>query len=147
MATIGPGTTALVPGPQLHQLQGQRLLLFFLIAIVLIATPSTFIVYRSHLTFDSIAVQDQQLTGHQQCTTQNYFYALKHVLQSAIMDLFSLISGFFVGRRHQLMQSIPSSNAIFLISTFTASILLVHRPHLTFDSIAVHGQQVTGQQQ
>ena len=59
MATTGPGTTALVPGPQLHQLQAQRLLFFFLIAIVFITTPSTFIVYRLHLTFDPIAVQDQ----------------------------------------------------------------------------------------
>ncbi len=97
MATTGPGTTALGPGQQIHQLQGQRLLFFFLIAIVLITTPSIFIVHRLCLTFDLIAVQDQRLIGQQQCTTQIYFYALKPVLQSAIMDLFSSISGFFVG--------------------------------------------------
>ena len=129
MATIGPGTTALVQGPQLHQLQGKRPLFFFLIAIVLITTPSTFIVYRPQLTFDPIAVQNHQLTGQQQCTTQNYCHAPKLALPSAIMDLFLSISGFFVGRRHQLVQSIPSSNAIVLISTSTASALLVHRNH------------------
>jgi hypothetical protein len=60
MATTGPGITALVPGPQIHLLQGQRLL-FFLVAIVLITTSSTFIVHRLHLIFDLNAVQDQQL--------------------------------------------------------------------------------------
>ncbi len=105
MATTGPGTTALVPGPQIHQLQGQRLLIFIPIAIVLITTSSTFIVHRIHLTSDLIAVQDQKLTGQQQCNTQTYFYAPQPVLQSAIMDLFSSKSGFFVGRRHQLVQS------------------------------------------
>ncbi len=88
MATTGPGTTALVPGPQIHQLQEQRLLFSFLIAIVLITTSSTFIVHCLHLTFDLIAVQEKQLTGQQQCTTQTYFYALKSVTQSAFMDLF-----------------------------------------------------------
>jgi hypothetical protein len=136
-----------VPGPQLHQLQGQRLLFFFLIAIVLITTPLTFIVNSLHLTFCPIAVQDQQLTGQQQCATQNYFYAFKLVLQSASMDLFSSISWFFVGRRHQLVQSILSSNVIVLNSTSTASALLVHQYRLTFDLIAVQGQQLTGQQQ
>ena len=147
MATTGPGTTDLVPGPQLHQLQGQRLLFFFLIPVVLIATPATFIVHRPHLTFDPIAVQDQQLIGQQQCNTKIYFYALKPVLQSAIMDLFSSISGFFVGRRHQLVQSLPSFFAIALISTSTASALLVHRYPPAFDLIAVQDQQLTGQQQ
>jgi hypothetical protein len=87
MPTTGPSTTALVPGPQIHQLQGQRLLLFFLIAIVFVTASSTFMVHRQHLTFDLIAVQDQQLTGQQQCTTLNYFFAPKPALQSAIMDL------------------------------------------------------------
>ncbi len=65
----------------------------------------------------------------------------------SIMDLFSSIIGFFVGRRHQLVQSIPSSNVIVLISTSTASALPVHRKHPTFDLIAVQGQQLTGQKQ
>ncbi len=39
MATTGPGTTALMPGPQIHQLQRQRLQFFFLVAIVLITAP------------------------------------------------------------------------------------------------------------
>ena len=147
MATTGPGSTALVPGPQIHQLQGQRLHFFFLIAIILITASSTFIVHRLHLTFDLIAVQDQQLTGQQQCTTQNYFYSLKPAMQSAIMDLFSSISGFFVGLRHQLVQSLPSFFAIALISTSTASALFVHRYQPTSDLIAVQDQQLTGQQQ
>ena len=146
MATTGPGTTALVPGPQLDQLQGQRLLFFFLIAIVLITTPLTFIVHSLHLTFCPIAVQDQQLTGQQQCTTQNYFYAPKLALKSAIMGLFLSIRLFFVGQRHQLVQSIPSFFVIALITTFfaialittsTAPALLVHRNHATFDLTAV----------
>jgi hypothetical protein len=117
MATTGPGITALVPGPQIQQLQGKRLLFFFLITIVRIKTSSAFIVHRLHLTFDLIAVQDQQLAGQQQCATQNNFYALKPVLQSAIMDLFSSINGFSFRWRYHLVQSLPS---FFVISRFNA---------------------------
>ncbi len=56
---------------------------------------------------------------------------------------FSSISGFFVGQRHQLAQSLPSFFAIALIATSTASAFLVHRNHPTFDLIAV---QLTRQQ-
>ena len=63
------------------------------------------------------------------------------------MGVFSSISGFFVGQRHQLVQSLPSSIVIVLISNSTASALLVHRYHPTFDLIAVQDQQLTGQQQ
>ncbi len=45
--------------------------------------------------------------GQQQRTAQIYFYALKLFRQPAIMDLFSLICGVFVGQRHQLVQSLP----------------------------------------
>jgi hypothetical protein len=90
----------------------------------------------------SHAVQDQQLTGQQQCATQKYFYALKPVLQSAIMGLFSSISGFFIGQRHQLVQSPPYFIIIIVfISTSNASALLVHRYHPTLDFIAVKYQQ------
>jgi hypothetical protein len=75
------------------------------------------------------------------CTTQNYFCALKPAMKPAIMDLLSSISEFFVDQRHQLVQSLPSFFAITLISTPTASTLLVHRNHPTFDLIAVQDQQ------
>ncbi len=119
------------------------------IVFVLISTPtaSALLVHRNHPTSDFIAVQDQQLTGQQQCTTQNYFYALKSVLQPAIMDLLSSIRGFFVGQRHQFVQFLPSFFAVALISTSTASALLVHRKHPTSDFIAVQEQQLTGQKQ
>ncbi len=68
-------------------------------------------------------------------------------MQPAIMDLLSSISEFFVGQRHQLVQSLPSYIVIVLISTSTASALLVHRKHPTFDLIAVEDQQLTSQQQ
>ncbi len=42
------------------------------------------LVHHKHPTSDLIAVQEQQLTGQQQCTTQNYFYALMYVMQPAI---------------------------------------------------------------
>jgi hypothetical protein len=45
------------------------------------------------------------------------FYAPKHVMQLAIMDLFSSLSGFFVGQRHQLVQSLPSFFVFVFIST------------------------------
>jgi hypothetical protein len=91
------------------------------IAIVLISTStaSALLVHRNHPTFDLIAVQDQQLIGQQQCATQNYFYAPKPAMQPAIIDLFSSIRGFFVGLRHQLVQSLPSFFAIALILTST----------------------------
>ena len=131
---------------QRHQLV-QSLPSFSVIALISTSTASALLVHRNHPTSDLNAVQDQQLTGQQQCTTQNYFYALKPVLQPAIMDLFSSICGFFVGQRHQLVQSLPSFFAIALISTSTAPALLVHRNHSTFDLIAVQDQQLTRQQQ
>ena len=131
---------------QRHQLV-QSLPSFFVIALLSTFTASTLFVHRKHPTFDLIAVQDQQLTGQQQCTTQNYFYALKPVLQPAIIDLFSSICGFFVGQQHQLVQSLLFFFAIALISTSTASALFVHRKHPTFDLIAVQDQELTGQQQ
>jgi hypothetical protein len=87
------------------------------------------------------------LTEQQQCATQKHFYALKHILQPAITDLFSSLSGFFVGQRHQLVQSLPFFFVIALISTSTAPALLVHRKHPTSDLIAVQDQQLRGQQQ
>ncbi len=54
-------------------------------------------------------------------TTQNYFYALKPAMQPAIMDLFSSMSGYFVGQRHQLEQSLP-----FSPPSATAT---MHEPH------------------
>ena len=119
----------------------QLLPFFFAIALISTSTASALLVHRNHPTFDLIAVQDQQLTGQQQCTTQNYFYALKLVIQPAIMGLFSSISGFFVGQRHQLVKSLPSFFVIALTSTSTASALLVHRKHPTSDLIAVQDQQ------
>ncbi len=68
-------------------------------------------------------------------------------MQPAFMDLLLSISEFFVGQRHQLVQSLPSSIAFVLISTFTASALLVHRNHPTSDLITVQDQQLSGQQQ
>ncbi len=62
------------------------------------------------------------------------------------MDLFSPISVFFVGRRHQLVQSLPFVIVIVLISTSTVSTLLVHRHHRTLDLIGVQGQQSAEQQ-
>jgi hypothetical protein len=62
-----------------------------------------------------------------------YFYALKPVMQPAITGLLSSITEFFVGQRHQLVQSLPSSIAIVLISTSTASALLVHSNPQCFD--------------
>ena len=120
---------------------------FFAIALFSTSTASTLLVHRNHLTFDLIEVQDQQLTGQQQCTNQNYFYALKPVLQPAIMDLFTSISEFFVGQRHQLVQPLFSSIAIVLILTSTASTLLVHRNHPTFDLIEIQDHQLIRQQQ
>jgi hypothetical protein len=119
------------------------------IANVLISTftASTLLNHRDHPTFDLIAVQDQRLTGQQQCATQNYFYVLKPVIQPAFMDLLSSISKFFFGQRHQLLQSLPSFLAIALILNSTASTLLVHPKHSTSDLIAVQEQQLTGQQQ
>jgi hypothetical protein len=107
--------------------------------------PATLLVHRNHPTSDPIALQDQPITRQQQCTTQNYFYSLKPVLQSAIMSLFSSIRGFFVGQRHQLVHSLPSFFVIALISTSTAS--FVHRNHPTFDLIAAQDQLLIGQQQ
>ena len=101
---------------QRHQLV-QSLPLFFVIALISTSTASTLFVHRKHPASDLIAVQDQQLTGQQQCTTQNYFYALKPAMQPDIMDLFSSMSGFFVGQRHQLEQSLPSFFVFVLIST------------------------------
>jgi hypothetical protein len=80
-------------------------------------TASTLLVHRSHPTSDLIAVQDQQATGQQQRTTQNYFYALMPVMQPAITDLFSSLSGYFIGQRHQLVKSLPSFFVFVLIST------------------------------
>ncbi len=114
MATTGPGTTALVPGPQIHQLQGQRShrsprpavnrtaavhypnlflrtqassavcyhgLVFVdkwvlrrsaasigaLSTLISTSTAPALLVHRYPPAFDLIAVQDQQLTGQQQC--------------------------------------------------------------------------------
>ena len=116
-------------------------------AIMDLLSSITLLVHRNHPTFDLIAVQDQQLTRQQQCTTRSYFYAFKPVMQPAIMDLFSSLSGFFVGQRHQLVQSLPSFFAIAFILTYTASTLLVHRNHPTFDLVEVQDQQLTRQQQ
>ncbi len=63
------------------------------------------------------------------------------------MDLLLSISEFFVGQRHQLVQSLPSSIVLVLVSTFTASTLLVHRNHPISDLIAAQDRQLTGQQQ
>ena len=125
----------------------QSLPSFFVIALISTSIASALLDHRNHLTSDLIAIQDQQLTGQQQCTTQNYAYAPKSAKQPAIMDLLSSIRGFFVGQRHQLVQSPPSSFAIALISTSTASALFVHRKYPTSDLIAVQEQQLTGQQQ
>ncbi len=111
------------------------------------STASAPLIHRNHPTFDLIAVQDQQQTGQQQWPTQHYFNAPKPAMQPAIMDLFSSLSGFFVGQRHQLVQSLPSFFAIALISTSSASTLLVHRYHPTSDLIAVQEKHLTRQQQ
>jgi hypothetical protein len=95
----------------------QSLLFFFAIALISTSTASTLLVHRKHPTSDLIAVQDQQLTEQQQRTTQNYFYALKSVMQPAITDLFTSLSGIFIGQRHQLVQSLPSFFVFVLIST------------------------------
>ncbi len=68
-------------------------------------------------------------------------------MQPAITDLLSSIREFFVGERHQLVQSLPSVFAIALTSTSTASTLLVHRNHPTFDLNEVQDQQLTRQKQ
>ncbi len=81
---------------QRHQLV-QSLLSFFAIALISTSTTSALLVHRKHPTSDLIAVQKQQLTGQQQCTTQNYFYALTSGMQPTITDLFSSLSGFFIG--------------------------------------------------
>ena len=91
--------------------------LFFAIALISTSTASALLVHRNHPTSDLIAVQDQQLTGQQQCTTQSYFYAPKPVMQPAFMDLLLLISEFFVGQQHQLVQALPSFFVFVLIST------------------------------
>jgi hypothetical protein len=54
---------------------------------------------------------------------------------------------FFVGQRQQLVQFLLSFFAIALISTSTASTLLVHRNHPTSDIIEVQDQQLTRHQQ
>ncbi len=108
---------------------------------------SKILVLRNHLTYDLIAVENQQLTGQQQWTTQINFYTLKSVMQLAIMDLFSSISGFFVGQRHQLVQSLPAFFANALISTSTASTRLVHRNLPTSELFAVQEQHLIGQRQ
>jgi hypothetical protein len=102
---------------QRHQLVQKSLPSFFVIALILTSTASAFLVHSNHPTSDLIAVQDQHLTRLQKCTTQNYFYALKPVMQPSIMDLFSSLSGVFVGQRHQLVQSHPSFFVFVLIST------------------------------
>ena len=86
-----------------HQLV-QSLPSFYVIALISTSTSSALLIHRYPPAFDLIAVQDQQLTGQQQCTTQNYFCALKPVLPPAIIDLFSSICWFFVGQRHQPVQ-------------------------------------------
>ena len=101
---------------QQHQLV-QSLPSFFVIALISTSTASTLFVYRKHPTSDLIVVQDQQLTRQQQCITQNCFYALKPVMQPAIMNLFSSLSGFFVGQQHQFLHSQPSFFVFVLIST------------------------------
>jgi hypothetical protein len=101
---------------QRHQLV-QSLPSSFVLVLISTFTASALLVHRNHPTSDLIAVQDQQLTGQQQCTTQNYFYALKSVLQPAITDLFSSLRGLFIGQRHQLMQSLPFFFVFVLIST------------------------------
>ena len=104
--------------------------------------------HRHHITLDLIGVQDKQFSGgQQQCITQSTFYALKPAMQPAFMDLFSSISGFFIGRRHQLVQSLPFFIAIAFISTSTLPALLVHRHHRTLDLIGVQGQEPARQQQ
>ncbi len=45
------------------------------------------------------------------------FFALKSVMQPTITDLFSSLSGFFIGQRHQLVNSLRSFFVFVLIST------------------------------
>ena len=101
---------------QRHQLV-QSLPSFFVIDLISTSTASALFVRRKHLTSDLIAVREQQLTGQQQCATQKYFYALKSVVQPASTDLFSSLSGFFIGQRHQLVQSLLFFFVFVLIST------------------------------
>jgi hypothetical protein len=101
---------------QRHRLV-QSLPSFFAIALISTSTASTLLVHRKHPTSDLIAVQEQLLIGQQQCTTQNYFYALKSAMQPAITYLFLSLSGFFIGQRHQLVQSLPFLFVFVLIST------------------------------
>ena len=129
-----------------HQLV-QSITSFCGIAFISTSFAPSLLVHLNHPTFVFTAVQDQQLTEQQQCTTQNYFYALKLVMQPAVMELFLPIRGFVVGQRHQLVQSLFSLCAIAIISTSTASALLVHRNHSNFDLIEVQDQQLIGQQQ
>ncbi len=89
----------------------------------------------------------QQFAGQQQCSTQIQIHALRSAMQPAITNLFSSRSGFFVGRRNQLVQFTPSFIAIALISTSTFSTLHAHRHRFTLDLIVAQGQQFTGQQQ
>jgi hypothetical protein len=97
---------------------------FFVIALILTSTAPSLLVHRNHPTSDLISVQDQQLTGQHQCATQNIFCALKPAMQPAIMDLFSSLSGFFVGQRHQLVQSLPFFFVFVLISTFSRLVFI-----------------------
>jgi hypothetical protein len=121
---------------QRHQLV-QSLPYSIVIVLISTYTASALLVHRNHPTPDLIVVQDQLLTGKQQCATLIYLYALKPATQLALMDLFSSIRGFFVGQRHQLVQFLPSFFAIALISTFSASALHLHLHYPTFDLIEV----------
>jgi hypothetical protein len=110
---------------QRHQLV-QSLPSFFVIALILTYTASTFLVHRNHPTSDRIAVQDQQLTRQQKCTIQNYFYALKSVMQPAIMDLFS---------KWLLLRSAASVSAV-------STLFFRLRPHLDLFPLGVHSATI-----
>jgi hypothetical protein len=99
-----------------HQLV-QSLPSFIVIVLISTSTVSTLLVYRQHFTLNLIGVQGQQSAEQQQCIYRNTFYALKSVMQPAFMDLISSISGFFVGRRHQLVKSLLCFTVNVLIST------------------------------
>ncbi len=107
-----------------------------------VPSASNFIANRHHFTPGLIAAHNQQLTGQQQCLAKIQFHALEPVMQPAIMDLFSSITGFFVGRRHQLVQSLPASIIIALISTPSGSTLFAHRYRPTFDLIEAQDQRL-----
>ncbi len=117
---------------QRHRLV-QSLPSFFAIALISTSTALALFVHRKHPTCNLIAVQEQQLIGQLQCTTQNYFYALKSVMQLATTDLFSSLSGLFIGQRHQLVKLYPLSSSSSSSRPLPAGLSFRHHLHSVLD--------------